>query len=49
MFDIESIINSRPMPYVSEDSNKVVPLTLSMFLQELKGNGTLDLDILDAE
>lgn len=48
MCDIESVINSRPLTYVLEDSNRLVPLDTSMVLQELKGNCTPDLDTLDA-
>lgn len=47
--DIESVINNHPLTYVSEDLNDLVPLNLSMILKELKENGTLDLDILDAK
>lgn len=44
--DAESIINSRPLTYVSEDPGDLKPLTLSMFLQEIREIGVLDIDIL---
>lgn len=42
-------LTSRPLAYELEDSNDLVALNPSMFLQEVKGNGTPDLDTLDAK
>lgn len=49
MHDIESVINCRPLTYVPKDSNDLIPLTPSLFFQELKGHGKPDLDILDGK
>lgn len=46
--DCEAIINSRPLTYVSEDSEDLITLTPSMFLQEVKEIGIPDLDSIDA-
>lgn len=42
--DCEAIINSRPITFMSDDTQDVTPLTPSMFLQEVKEIGVLDLD-----
>nr|XP_042907172.1 uncharacterized protein LOC107438580 [Parasteatoda tepidariorum] len=47
--DCESIINGRPLTYVSEDISDLVPLTPSMFLQEVREVGLPDLDLLDSK
>lgn len=41
--DIEAIINSHPLTCVSDDSNKLIPLTHSVFLQNIKQVGVPDL------
>ncbi|GFY65942.1 integrase catalytic domain-containing protein [Trichonephila inaurata madagascariensis] len=46
--DTENIINQRPLTYVSDDVNDLIPLTPSMFLHDLKQEGIPDLDILDS-
>ncbi|XP_035205246.1 uncharacterized protein LOC118180232, partial [Stegodyphus dumicola] len=45
--DVEAVINCRPLTYVSNDSEDLLPLTPSMFLQDIKVSGTADLDALD--
>ncbi|XP_035220347.1 uncharacterized protein LOC118193377 [Stegodyphus dumicola] len=45
--DVEAVINCRPLTYVSNDSEDLLPLTPSMFLQDIKVSGTADLDTLD--
>ncbi|GBN00346.1 hypothetical protein AVEN_270118-1 [Araneus ventricosus] len=47
--DSESVINSRPLIYLSEDQEGPVALTPAMFLQEIKENGVPDLDVIDSE
>jgi membrane-bound acyltransferase YfiQ involved in biofilm formation len=42
--DCESVINSRPLTYVSEDVTDLVLITPSMFLLDLKGVGLADCD-----
>ncbi|GFS80294.1 integrase catalytic domain-containing protein [Trichonephila clavipes] len=45
--DIEGVINCRPFSYISHESEDLLPLTPSMFLQGIRVSGTADLDILD--
>ncbi|GBL78773.1 hypothetical protein AVEN_65314-1 [Araneus ventricosus] len=45
--DCESVINGRPLTYVSDDTSDLEPLTPSMFLQEVREIGIPDLDLLD--
>ncbi|GBM00954.1 hypothetical protein AVEN_6294-1, partial [Araneus ventricosus] len=45
--DIESVVNCRPLTYISNDSEDLLPLTPSMFLQDIKESGVADLDLLD--
>ncbi|GFY26769.1 integrase catalytic domain-containing protein [Trichonephila clavipes] len=47
--DSESVINSRPLTYLSEDQEDLVALTPAMFLQEIKENGVPDLDLIDSQ
>ena len=42
--DCEAIINSRPITYLSEDPEELVPLTPAMFLQDIQEVGLPDLD-----
>ena len=44
LLDCEAVINSRPITFMSDNNHEVVPLTPSMFLQEVKEIGVLDLD-----
>jgi hypothetical protein len=46
--DCKSIINSRPLTYVSEDVTDLAPITPNMFLLDLKGIGLVDYDVVDA-
>lgn len=45
--DCEAIINSRPMTYVTDNDAELVPLTPSMFLQDIKVSGVPDFDRVD--
>lgn len=45
--DCESIINSRPLTYISESDSDFVPLSPSLFLQDLKEIGVPDCDAVD--
>ncbi|GBM06557.1 hypothetical protein AVEN_52424-1, partial [Araneus ventricosus] len=45
--DCESVINGRPLTYVSDDTSDLEPLTPSKFLQEVREVGIPDLDLLD--
>ncbi|GFT12015.1 integrase catalytic domain-containing protein [Trichonephila clavipes] len=47
--DSESVINSRPLTYLSKDQEDLVALTPAMFLQEIKENGVPDLDLIDSQ
>ncbi|GBO46990.1 hypothetical protein AVEN_154626-1 [Araneus ventricosus] len=44
--DCEALINSRPLTYVSE-SEHLVPISPSTFLQDIKEWSTLDIDAID--
>lgn len=46
--DCESVINSRPLTYVSNDASELIPLTPVMFLRELAGSGVPDCDFADS-
>jgi len=45
--DCEATVNARPLTYVSEDSDDLIPLTPSLFLGEIPVMGVPDLDHLD--
>ncbi|KAJ8964448.1 hypothetical protein NQ317_005384 [Molorchus minor] len=45
--ECEALMNSRPLTYVSENTNDLVPLTPSMFLHDLKEVGVPDIDNID--
>ncbi|GFV20163.1 integrase catalytic domain-containing protein [Trichonephila clavipes] len=42
--DCESLLNSRHLTYVSDDPNDLCPLTLDLFLKEIRNSSTRDLD-----
>ena len=44
LLDCESVINSRPITNMLDSNNELMPLTPSMFIQEIKEIGVLDLD-----
>ncbi|GFT09056.1 integrase catalytic domain-containing protein [Trichonephila clavipes] len=45
--DCESIVNSRPLKYVSEDSEDLIPLTPAMFMMSNASLDVTDLDLSD--
>ncbi|UYV81575.1 hypothetical protein LAZ67_20001571 [Cordylochernes scorpioides] len=45
--DTESLMNSRPLTYMSEDVEDLSPLTLALFLHDLKEIGVPDLDSIE--
>ncbi|KFM59784.1 hypothetical protein X975_08509, partial [Stegodyphus mimosarum] len=47
--DCESIINSRPLTYLSENSDDLVPLSPAMFLIENRNSGVPDVDFCDSK
>ncbi|GFW83521.1 pro-Pol polyprotein [Trichonephila clavipes] len=47
--DAESIINSIPITYLSEDPKDLVALTPAMFLQEIREIGVPDFDMIDSK
>ncbi|XP_071035401.1 uncharacterized protein [Parasteatoda tepidariorum] len=45
--ECEAVINSRPLSYLSEDREDLMPLTPAMFLQEIRSVGVSDIDQID--
>ncbi|KAF2903259.1 hypothetical protein ILUMI_02935 [Ignelater luminosus] len=46
--DCESVINNRPITYLSQDSSKLAPLTSSLFLQEVEEIEVPDIDLIES-
>lgn len=46
--DCEQLLNLRPLTYISEDPDELIPLTPMMFLNEAKGNSVVDLDYIES-
>lgn len=44
LLDCEAVIYYRPITFLSEAKQDILPITPSMFLQEIKEIGVLDLD-----
>ncbi|UYV78708.1 hypothetical protein LAZ67_16002504 [Cordylochernes scorpioides] len=47
MCDVESLMNTRPLTYLTEKSEDLAPLTPSLFLHEVREVGVPDLDLID--
>ncbi|UYV62831.1 hypothetical protein LAZ67_2002070 [Cordylochernes scorpioides] len=47
MCDVESLINTRPLTYLTEESEDLAPLTPSLFLHEVREVSVPDLDLID--
>ncbi|UYV65014.1 K02A2.6-like [Cordylochernes scorpioides] len=47
MCDVESLMNTRPLTYLTEESEDLTPLTPSLFLHEVREVGVPDLDLID--
>ncbi|GBM01460.1 hypothetical protein AVEN_209281-1 [Araneus ventricosus] len=45
----ESVVNGRPLAYLYNDPNELRAIKPSDFIQDIKGNETVDLDIVDAK
>ena len=45
--DCESVLNSRPLTYISEEPDDLKTLTPAMFLNDIREIGTPDLDLID--
>ncbi|GBN23577.1 hypothetical protein AVEN_273914-1 [Araneus ventricosus] len=45
----ESVVNGRPLTYLYDDPNESRAIKPSDFIQDIKGNETVDLDIVDAK
>jgi len=48
LLDCEAVVNSRPITFMSDDGDGVVPLTPAHFLQETRQIGVVDLDKIEA-
>ncbi|GFW27014.1 integrase catalytic domain-containing protein [Trichonephila clavipes] len=46
--ECESIVNERPLTYIYDDPNELRVIKPSDFIQDIKGNETVDIDIVDA-
>ena len=46
---VEAILNDRPLTYVTEDAEDLIPLTPAMFLQEIHNVTTPEIDQMNAE
>lgn len=46
--DLEQVINSRPLTYLTEDPEELIALTPIMFLNELKSHEVIDLDMIES-
>ena len=46
--DCESVINSRPLTYLSEDSDDLIPLTPAMLMKESSTSKVSDIDTVDS-
>ncbi|GFR33401.1 DUF5641 domain-containing protein [Trichonephila clavata] len=46
--ECESIVNGRPLTYIYDDPNELRVIKPSDFIQDIKGNETVDLGIVDA-
>ncbi|CAL1296483.1 unnamed protein product [Larinioides sclopetarius] len=47
--ECESIVNGRPLTYIYDNPNELRAIKPSDFIQDIKGNETMDLDIVDAK
>ncbi|UYV68600.1 hypothetical protein LAZ67_6000173, partial [Cordylochernes scorpioides] len=47
MCDVESLMNTRPLTYLTKESEDLAPLTPSLFLHEVREVGVPDLDLID--
>ncbi|UYV64155.1 hypothetical protein LAZ67_2006800 [Cordylochernes scorpioides] len=47
MCDVEGLMNTRPLTYLTEESEDLAPLAPSLFLHEVREVGVPDLDLID--
>ena len=45
--ECETLVNGRPISYVNEDKEKLLPITPAMFLKEIRPDSVPDLDYLE--
>ncbi|CAB0001527.1 unnamed protein product [Nesidiocoris tenuis] len=46
--DCESVLNSRPLTFIAEGDSEAIPITPSMFIQDIRESGMPELDVIES-